>query len=375
MIVTFPNFGYAGLAASKFFAEVGIEYVIPEKNSKSILKRGSEYAPEDMCMPFKYMMGNLMEAHDRGADTVIMMATAGPCRLGEYGQLLKVILDENRYKMQWILVDAPSVIGKKEFVNRIKKVMNSSEKNCIKIVMALMKALIMVRKMDGFRHKVAWKAGYLKEPHTAAQLLRETEKSVYDAESIKSCMNIITDATEKLQRLERRKNADPVKVLVTGEIYTSMEDDANGNIEEKLMSMGCCVKLHVNLTWWIRHTLLNSLAIQDAAAAVQGKKGMKYNVGGYSREAVNEIIRSHKFDGVIKVMPSGCMPEIVAKSYCENLQREKGIKILHLVYDEMSENTGYETRIEAFADMLERRKHVLAGDRYRLNKHRSGVDR
>lgn len=375
MIVTFPNFGYAGLAASKFFAEIGIKYVLPEKNSKRTLKRGAEYAPEDMCIPFKYMIGNLMEAYDRGADTVIMMATAGPCRLGEYGQLLKVILDENQYRMQWVLVDAPSVIGKKEFISRIRNVLDNSEKNGINIAVALVKTLSMVRNMDGFRHKAAWKAGYMNKPHMAVELLRETEKSVYNAESIKSCMNILVAANKKMKRFERKKNAVPVKILVTGEIYTSMEDDANGNIEEKLMNMGCCVRLHVNLSWWMRHVLLNALVPQDIANALQGRRGMKYNVGGYSREAVNEIIRTRKFDGVIKVMPSGCMPEIVAKSYCEKLQNEKDYKILYLIYDEMSENAGYETRTEAFTDMLERRRHVLAGDRYRFNKHGSGVDR
>ena len=72
-------------------------------------------------------------------------------------------------------------------------------------------------------------------------------------------------------------------------------------------------------------------------------------------------------------MPAGCMPEIVAKAFCEGIQDKQDNKILHLIYDEMKADAGYQTRIEAFVDMLERRKHVLAGNRHRFNKYRSGI--
>lgn len=374
MILTFPNFGYSALVISKIFGELGIDFVLPQKNNKHILKMGSEKAPEDMCVPFKYMVGNLMDAYGRGADTVLMMATAGPCRLGEYGQLLKEILDRSGYAMDWILIDAPSVIGKKEFISRVKKVTDLSEKSRRYMAGAVLKNLILVKKLDALRHKAAWTAGYLEKPYKAAGILRETETKVYNSSSWAECMKIMGNSEKTLTGFKRKHNANPVKILIAGEIYTSMESDSNGYLEEMLMCMGCSVRMHASLTWWVEHTLLNMAVPSQLISLIWCREGMKYNVGGYSRETVNKILHSRKFDGVIKVMPSGCMPEIVAKSYCENIQKKKDYKILYLVYDEMSENTGYETRVEAFTDMLERRKHVLAGDRHRLHKHGSGID-
>ncbi len=52
----------------------------------------------------------------------------------------------------------------------------------------------------------------------------------------------------------------------------------------------------------------------------------------------------------------GCMPEIVSKSILPKISRDKDFPILTLVVDEMTGEAGYVTRIEAFVDLLERRK-------------------
>ena len=55
-------------------------------------------------------------------------------------------------------------------------------------------------------------------------------------------------------------------------------------------------------------------------------------------------------------MPAGCMPEIVGHAAIDKISEEKGINTLSLVYDEMSGEAGYMTRLEAFFDMLERKR-------------------
>lgn len=54
------------------------------------------------------------------------------------------------------------------------------------------------------------------------------------------------------------------------------------------------------------------------------------------------------------------MPEIVAKAILPTISREKDFPIMSLVVDEMTGEAGFVTRIEAFIDLLERRrKNVL----------------
>jgi len=50
------------------------------------------------------------------------------------------------------------------------------------------------------------------------------------------------------------------------------------------------------------------------------------------------------------------MPEIVAKTILPVLSKDLGIPVMSLVLDEHSSETGFYTRIEAFVDLVKRRK-------------------
>ena len=194
------------------------------------------------------------------------------------------------------------------------------------------------------------------------RVLHEMDKQLKLASDFAECFTIIKAMEKRLGILERNNDAHPVKILVAGEIYTSIEPEANGRIEEKLMKMGCSVTRHLDLSWWVKNTLTSAVFGENTLKRFGIEAGIPCTVGGYGRETAARIRAADDVDGVIKIMPSGCMPEIVTKAYCERLQKEEGRKILHLIYDEMSGTAGYETRIEAFVDMLERRKGVLAGN-------------
>ena len=50
------------------------------------------------------------------------------------------------------------------------------------------------------------------------------------------------------------------------------------------------------------------------------------------------------------------MPEIVAKSVFDRTEHSREIPVLSLIFDEMGGEAGYITRVEAFADLLQRKK-------------------
>jgi predicted nucleotide-binding protein (sugar kinase/HSP70/actin superfamily) len=81
-------------------------------------------------------------------------------------------------------------------------------------------------------------------------------------------------------------------------------------------------------------------------------------IGGHAVECVGEAVLAERenFDGAIQIFPLGCMPEIVSKAILPQISKDKNFPILTLVVDEMSGEGGFVTRIEAFLDMLERRK-------------------
>lgn len=375
MTASFPHLGSAAIAAAQLFSYLGIPYVVPPDNGKTALEQGIKISSEEMCLPFKFMAGNLKAAYDAGADTAVMVATCGPCRLGEYGELLKETLQKAGCRYQWVLIDSVSTIGRRELARRLKILTGENRISRRKFGKGLMMGIRLIFKMDRLRKRASERAGYLAEPYGAVKLLHETDAKLKCAGSFRECFALIREAEKTLDAFERKKDADPVKVLVAGEIYTSIEAAANGRLEEKLMRLGCSVKRHIDISWWIKHTLLDSLASGKVRRLFLPGAGFSDTVGGYGRETIAKILRDKSCDGIIKIMPAGCMPEIVTKAFCEKLQQEKNYRILHLIYDEMSGEAGYETRIEAFVDMLERRKHVLVRDRHRFDQHRFGVNR
>jgi len=61
-------------------------------------------------------------------------------------------------------------------------------------------------------------------------------------------------------------------------------------------------------------------------------------------------------DGLIQVAPFTCMPEIVSKSILPSVSYDLGIPAMSLFLDEHSGEGGFQTRLEAFCDLLARRK-------------------
>lgn len=71
---------------------LGVEPYIPPYSSKRTLSLGTKNSPESICLPYKLILGNFIEAIEGGADYVAMISSPGICRLGEYGAGIQIPL-------------------------------------------------------------------------------------------------------------------------------------------------------------------------------------------------------------------------------------------------------------------------------------------
>lgn len=356
MRITFPRLGNSHRYGRLLFQEMGIELVVPAINSPKGLERGSLISPEEICLPFKLMADNLLTAWEEGADTVIMPATMGPCRLGEYAELLKVILDRQGCQYRWILLDSVNAIGLKELSHRLRMIVTDSPCSLNQILRALKDVYRVIKEFEYLEAEARIRCGYEIEKGASKTVLRECRKFLEKAKNIKEAQDFILESQKKLKEIEIDPSKKPLKLLLTGEIYTSIEAFGNHNIEERLMDMGIVFEKRVSIGWWIDHTIVNpfgGLLLEKSA-----NKHMPHSIGGYAKVTVKEVTRYKQggFDGIIQVLPAGCMPEIVAKSVFDGLGRDEGLPVLTIIFDEMCGEAGYITRIEAFTDMLIRKR-------------------
>ena len=371
MIITLPHLGPLWISAAQFLKYNDLPFILPSENGQRALCEGSKISPEEICLPFKYMAGNFIDAYERGADTAVMISTKGPCRLGEYGELLKVVLKNAGYEYKWVIIESFGL-------SQLKKLYRDTDGKSLKatrtmrMFIGLLLSTALIFDIDIFERKVLSKSAYLLDHFGPCNLLKETRIKLQNAESYKEAFAVIRNGKKMFRLYKKNKKANPVKVYITGEIYTSIEAEANGHIEEILIMQGCSVRRHIDISWWIIHSIKRRVFPKALYNRLDKTRPVTNNVGGYARESAYEINKNRWADGIIKIMPSGCMPEIVTKAYCEGFCDKN---VLHLIYDEMKEDTGYITRIEAFVDMLERKKNVLAGNRHRIHKHRLGDNR
>jgi len=358
MKVTVPHLGNVYIAAKALFEGLGVEYVIPPLNSRDALEIGSLYSPEEICLPFKIMLGNYIQAIEQGADTVIVTGSCGPCRFGEYCEMHMKLLRRLGYDVDFIVIDAPKAIGMKELAARLSRVAESSPLSGRQKWRALLQALKIMQLLDSIEAKAHDKAGYEKVKGTCRRLLNECRQKTYSCETPERMIECLHDYSRMIDGTPCDNDANPLKIAVIGEIYTIIEPFSNLYIEDKLMNMGISTRRLLTPSWWVKNTLLSPLRLNSPGIRRASRDYLPYSIGGHARECIGEAVLSWKsgFDGAIQVFPMGCMPEIVSKTILPSVARDKDFPVLTLVVDEMTGEAGYITRIEAFADMLERRR-------------------
>lgn len=358
MKITIPNLGNTCLAVKALFDSIGIDYVMPEESTARALEIGSKYAPEDICLPYKIMLGNMLISCERGADTVLITGSGGPCRYGEYCELMRNILKKLKPNLNLIVLDYPRDIGVKEFFRRISEISKESTTRLSKKILAVDNSLKIIKLLDCIESEARYRAGYEVEKGSFKKLLYRCKRECIDSKNSSEMLKILYFYENEVRHLRVDRNRKPVSVAIIGEIYTILEPFANFHIEDKLMDLGVSVKKGITPSWWVKDAIFTPLKLNSMKIRKFSRPYLKEYIGGHAKECIGEavIASNENIDGAIQIFPLGCMPEIVAKSILPKISKDKKFPIMSLVVDEMTGEAGYDTRLEAFVDMIERRK-------------------
>lgn len=364
MKATFPHMGNVYIGVKTLLDGLEIDYTIPPKNNKTSLDIGSLYSPEEICLPFKIMIGNYIQAIEQGADTIIIPGSCGPCRFGEYCELQMNLLKSMGYDLNFIVLDYPKDIGMKELYKRITKISSNSSKTTYEKFKALFDAVKVMNLIDEIEQSSHYYAGFERNKGECKSILNNCKNEAMKCSSSKEMIILLNYYKEKINHISADINKNPIKIALIGEIYTVIEPYSNFYIEDKLMDYGVSSKRGLTPSWWLKNTILSPLKLNSLTIKKNAKPYLPMEIGGHAMECVGEAVTACKegFDGAIQIFPMGCMPEIVSKSILPTVSKQLNFPIMSLVVDDMTGEAGYITRIEAFIDLLERRRdNVLSG--------------
>lgn len=344
--ITFANWGNYTIAFKIFLENLGMEVILPEKTNQKAIFEGTKLSPEMFCFPFKVNLGNYLSAIKKGANTIFMpTASTGSCRLRYYGMVQEKILKEARENVNFIIFD-------QGIIDIYAKIRKFSRKSFFDIL----KAAILCFEMIFFIEKLEKKAAFLRP--------RELEKGKTDfifAESLKKLETVKSNADFKkikkeilndFSQIKFEKQKDLPKVGMVGEIYTVCDPQVNFEIEKKLGREGIETHREIILSYhFFKKFLFTDWRIQRKI-----KNYLSSTVGGHGRDAIYEMLKYVKegFDGVIQLLPFGCMPEVSVRPILEKIHQETGIPFLSISIDEQVAEAGIDTRIEAFADVVKK---------------------
>ncbi|MFC2035286.1 CoA protein activase [Chloroflexota bacterium] len=357
MRIGMPHMGNQYIPFKALFQRLNIDFVTPPINNQRTLSLGAKYSPEGLCIPFKLTLGNLIEAAELGADTLLMPHGYNICRLGYYAKTQEQILHDLGYsnvKIVKVGISEHKLFGLLKMIKRL-----SNNAPWPKIISAFRFGLKKVNTMDRIERVVQKIRAVEMVKGTANQLFAKAMNAIDKADDYKTLKKVQAHYINQLNQVAKDNRAQPLIVGIIGEFYVVLEPFSNFDVESELGKLGVEVRRTVFVSEWTKFSLfLNPLGINEKGRIHKAALPyLKRDIGGDGWESVGEkVLHANGYDGLVHLAPFTCMPEIIAQNIMP--KTKENIPVLTILCDEQAAKTGMLTRLEAFVDLLERKRRV-----------------
>jgi len=259
MRIGMPHMGNVYIPFKALFQRLDMDFVMPPTNNQHTLSLGVKYSPEGLCIPFKMTLGNLIEAAEMGADTMLMPAGDGICRLGYYAKIQEKILHDIGYdtKIVQVGVSERKLFGILEMIKRL-----SNNAPWIKIMSAFRFGIAKMNALDRVEKVVHRIRAVERIKGTANKLYNKAVKAIDHADDYRSLRNVEADYISQLKQVPSDDQPRPLIVGITGEFYVLLEPFSTLDVESELGKLGVEVRRTTFVSEWTKFSLfLNSLGM------------------------------------------------------------------------------------------------------------------
>ena len=314
MKLSCPYFGSYTEAVNELGPALKCDFIIPSFPTDKTIEKGEKaLTSELMCLPAKVTLGTMIESCDKGATDLFMFDSCGLCRLKTYWILQQRSLRKMGYDVQV----HPIRLGWKIFYD-IKQI--NPKLPYWQIAKAVYKLFKQILKID----KELWS--------------------------------------------EVDTNSKQVKIGIVGEIYTILEPTVNKKLFGKMRKMGVLVYNSLPLSYFIFKRLYNWGLLKrpgvDRKVFLKARKlAHEYfpkEIGGHGNESIIHTLyyAMKNYDGVVHLLPFPCMPEATVSPILDEISHTYNMPVMRLIFDTHTAEAGLNTRLEAFIDILKRKKEV-----------------
>ena len=312
MKISCPYFGSYMEVVKGLGSSLKCDFIEPTFPTDKTVEKGERaLTSELMCLPAKVTLGCMIESCEKGATDLFMFDSCGLCRLKTYW----ILQQHSLRKMGYDVRVHPIRLGWRIF-HDIKQ-LNPKLSYC-QIAKAVYKLFKQVLKTDN-------------------ELWPEIDET-----------------------------SDQVKIGIVGEIYTILEPTVNKNLVEKMRKMGALVHNSLPLSYFIFKRFYNWNLLKrkgiDRAVFLKAKKlAHEYfpkEIGGHGNESIIHTLyyAMKNYDGVVHLLPFPCMPEATVSPILDDISHKYKMPMMRFIIDTHTAEAGLVTRLEAFIDILKRKK-------------------
>lgn len=288
-----------------FFTELGAEIVFSDVTNKKILTDGANTCVSEACLPIKVYFGHIMNLVGK-TDFIFMPRFTSVS------------------KKQYI---CPEICGVPDMV-----------KNSLKTMQGIIDPEINLRESSNNSWLAAVYTGEFITKDKA-----QIRKAYKDAVKVYQCERQVI---KNLYQKKVTKATTDITVAIIGHSYTVYDTFLNMELIKKLSSKGVKV---------ITLDMLDYQTSKEKCDELQKRLFWDYGTRAYG--GAIQLIENGGIDGVLALTSFGCgVDSLVDELVEKKIRQTSDIPFMKLVLDEHSAEAGFLTRIEAFVDMLIRRR-------------------
>lgn len=358
-IIAWPRMGRIDIPLKALLVSLGARVIIPPPNNNEALELGVKNSIEGICLPYKLNLANYIMALEAGANTLMMFQAPGSCRLGNYTKMAQKKLKEMGYDFDMVIFDM--------YKSKMKQVLHAfwHVTHCInpyKFYKGFCLGFNKFFAIDIAEKKLLYTRPRELNKGDSERCYEKWLNIIDETNSIIDVWKLKKKIIEDFKNIRTDESKEIPKIYLLGEFFVLLDPYTNKDIEKTLGELGIEVVRPIMFGDWLEHVLKPSLFYKKEShrerSVKYAKDYMKRAIGGECLETVGDTVYAarHNIDGVIHISPFSCIPEIVSQNILAKVSRDEKIPVMSLVLDEQTGKAGYQTRIEAFVDLVKRKK-------------------
>jgi len=349
------------IAMRAMFNFFGKEFGDLPKLDEEMLKWGEAKSPEYACLPFKMYVGFIRECAKRGINDSFMYGSRG-MRACRYRDLLegaqKLVRDDGYPDFTFHYWGG---YGTKSAVSSLKEVMDGpSLPKMIRGLAVYVSTLQVADAVNDLANEMRprevvdgvvdkWLDGWNKE-------LEQVKKR-------RTPWKILVKAKKDAKKIKLDKKKKLVSVALVGDLFKIHEPIFHFDSIRKLNKLGAIVKqpqpFSLLFIGTSRLPSRGKYLKKFKKYQEKSKKYLKSIPGSYLDVGIGEAMEQleNGAKGIIHFQSFGCMPDIMSKPILDRIAKDYGVPIIHYMRDTHAQDTAYQTRLEAFVDMIKRKEN------------------